>query len=51
MKIKKLNFSRDDFAQRGRKKRPLLSTPKYFIYFKKIEGLTDVASALENVAC
>ena len=27
MKIKKLNFSRDDFA-RGRKKRPLLSTPK-----------------------
>jgi len=54
-KIKNLNFNRDDFASRGKKKRPLVSTPKKVFNplaknTKKLLDLTDIATALETVA-
>lgn len=54
-KIKDLNFNREDFAQRGKKKRSLVATPKRNFNplansTKKLLNLTDVAKALENVA-
>ena len=50
-KIKDLNFDREDFAQRGKKKRHLVASPKKKFYpldksDKKPLSLTDFASAL-----
>ena len=49
-KIKVLNFDREDFAQRGKKKRPLVASPKKKINsLKKRLSLNDFASALEEI--
>ena len=50
-----MNFKREDFAQRGKKKRPLVSTSKKVFNpvkdaNKKILTLSDIAKALEDVA-
>lgn len=54
-KIKNINFNREDFAQRGKKKRPLVATPKKVFNplmdnKKKLLSLTDIAKALKEVA-
>ena len=53
-KIKDLNFDREDFAQRGKKKRPLVAIPKKKFNplansDKKPLLLIDFASALEEI--
>ena len=55
VKVKNLNFSREDFGQRGKKKRSLVSTPKkkfnpLIDNNKKLLTLTDIGKALEEVA-
>ena len=55
VKIKNINFSREDFGQRGKKKRSLVSTPKkrfnpLINNNCKFLTLTDIAKALEDVA-
>ena len=50
-----MNFNREDFAQRGKKKHPLVSTPKKVFNpvkdaNKKLLTLSDIAKALEDVA-
>ena len=52
-KIKDLNFDREDFAQRGKKERPLVVSPKEKFNplvksDKKPLSLIDFASALEG---
>ena len=53
-KIKNLNFDREDFAQRGKNKRPLVASPKKKINpldksDKKPLPLIDLASPLEEI--
>ena len=55
VKMKNLNFNREDFGQRGKKKRSLVSTPKkVFNPVKdtniKLLTLSGIAKALEEVA-
>ena len=55
-KIKDLNFDREDFAQRGKKERPLVVSPKEKFNplvksDKKPLSLIDFASALEGRNC
>ena len=54
-KVKNIDFSREDFGQRGKKKRPLVSTPKKVFNpltdcNKKLINLNDIAEALEEVS-
>ena len=53
-KLKNINFSRDDFAKKGKKKRPLVSTPKKkfnpIMHCTKILTLAEIAEALKDVA-
>ena len=54
-KIKDLNFSREDFVQRGKKKRSLVDTPKKKYNpladsNKKLFMLDDVANAIKDIA-
>ena len=54
-KVKNLNFSREDFGQRGKKKRPLVSAPKKKFNplvdnSRRLLTLTDIGKALEEVA-
>ena len=53
-KIKDLNFDREDFAQRGKKKRPLVTSPKKKFNplaksDKKPLSLINFGSALEEI--
>ena len=55
-KIKDLNFDREDFAQRGKKERPLVVSPKEKFNplvksDKKPLSLIDFVSALEGRNC
>ena len=55
VKIKNLNFNREDFGQRGKKKRSLVSTPKKVFNpirntDRKLLTLTSIAKAIEEVA-
>ena len=54
-KVKNINFSREDFGQRGKKKRPLVSTAKKVFNplvdcNKKLLSLNDISEALEEVS-
>ena len=54
-KVKDIVFNRDDFAQRGKKKRALVETPKRNYdplagCTKKLLSLYDVAKAIEEIA-
>ena len=55
VKVKNTNFSREDFGQRGKKKRPLVSTLKNKFNplvdnNQRLLTLTDIGKALEEVA-
>lgn len=55
MKVKDMDFSREDFGQRGKKKRPLVSSPRknynpLIDNKKKLLSLVEIAAALEQVA-
>ena len=53
MRLKDINFSRSDFGKRGKKTRPLVSTPKKIfnpVSKKKLPTLTDIGKALEDVS-
>ena len=55
VKIKNLNFDREDFGQRGKKKRSLVSAPKKVFNplrdsNKKLLTLSSIATAIEEVA-
>lgn len=55
LKLKDINFSREDFAERGKKKRALVASPKKKFdplanCNKKPLSLFDVAAALEDIA-
>ena len=54
-KVADMNFNRDDFGQRGKKKRSLVGTPKRSFdpissSNQKLLNLSDIAKALETVA-
>ena len=54
-KVKNMDFSREDFGQRGKKKRPLVSTPRkgydpLIDTTTKTISLVEIATALEEVA-